>query len=110
METMTQLAFSKIELGDYINEQMETVEDEDEVDSEIQIFQNALEFTAVKAREVMVPRTEITWRLSYMRTPRISDKTIYRDRLFQNTWYIKVQLTISLDMYIPMNYLKSLKP
>lgn len=55
-----QLAFSKIELGDYITEQMETVEEEDEVDTEIQIFQNALEFTAVKAREVMVPRTEIT--------------------------------------------------
>jgi CBS domain containing-hemolysin-like protein len=54
-----QLAFSKIELGDYITEQMETVEKEDEVDSEIQIFQNALDFTAVKAREVMVPRTEI---------------------------------------------------
>ncbi len=55
-----QLAFSKIELGDYITEQMETVEEEDEVDSEIQIFQNALDFSAVKAREVMVPRTEIT--------------------------------------------------
>tara|TARA_R110002050_G_scaffold204522_4_gene340102 strand:+ start:4290 stop:5579 length:1290 start_codon:yes stop_codon:yes gene_type:complete len=54
-----QLAFSKIELGDYITEQMEAVEKEDEVDSEIQIFQNALEFSAVKAREVMVPRTEI---------------------------------------------------
>ncbi|WP_149274699.1 hemolysin family protein [Pareuzebyella sediminis] len=54
-----QLSFSKIELGDYITEQMETVEEEDEVDSEIQIFQNALEFAAVKAREVMVPRTEI---------------------------------------------------
>lgn len=54
-----QLAFSKIELGDYITEQMETVEKEDEIDTEIQIFQNALEFAAVKAREVMVPRTEI---------------------------------------------------
>ncbi|SDL72575.1 Hemolysin, contains CBS domains [Kriegella aquimaris] len=55
-----QLAFSKIELGDYITEQMETVEEEDVVDSEIQIFQNALEFSEVKAREVMIPRTEIT--------------------------------------------------
>ncbi|UCD61958.1 MAG: HlyC/CorC family transporter [Flavobacteriaceae bacterium] len=54
-----QLAFSKLELGDYITEQMETVMEEDEIDSEIQIFQNALEFSAVKAREVMVPRTEI---------------------------------------------------
>ncbi|WP_338732790.1 hemolysin family protein [Mangrovimonas cancribranchiae] len=54
-----QLAFSKVELGHYISEQMESVEEHDEVDNEIQIFQNALEFSDVKAREVMVPRTEI---------------------------------------------------
>lgn len=48
-----------MELGDYITEQMESVEERDEVDSEIQIFQNALQFSEVKAREVMVPRTEI---------------------------------------------------
>jgi len=54
-----QLAFTKVELGNYITEQMESVEEHDEVDSEIQIFQNALEFADVKAREVMVPRTEI---------------------------------------------------
>ncbi|QKX04256.1 HlyC/CorC family transporter [Aquimarina sp. TRL1] len=53
------LAFSKTELGDYITEQMETVEEHDEIDSEIQIFQNALEFSDVRSREVMVPRTEI---------------------------------------------------
>ncbi len=54
-----QLAFTKLELGDYITEQMESVEERDEIDSEIQIFQNALQFSDVKAREVMVPRTEI---------------------------------------------------
>jgi CBS domain containing-hemolysin-like protein len=54
-----QSAFSKTELGNYINEQMESVEEEDEVDSEIQIFKNALEFTNVKAREIMVPRTDL---------------------------------------------------
>ena len=54
-----QTAFSKEELGNYINEQLETGNDDDEMDSEIQIFQNALEFQNVKAREVMVPRTEI---------------------------------------------------
>ena len=31
----------------------------EEMDSEIQIFQNALEFQNLKAREIMVPRTEI---------------------------------------------------
>ncbi|MEW7277828.1 hemolysin family protein [Aquimarina sp. 2201CG1-2-11] len=54
-----QLAFSKTELGDYITEQMGTIEEDDEVDSEIQIFQNALDFSDVKSREVMIPRTEI---------------------------------------------------
>ena len=54
------LAMTKIELGNYITEQMESVDDHDVVDSEIQIFQKALEFSDVKAREVMVPRTEIT--------------------------------------------------
>lgn len=54
-----QLAFSKVELGHYINEQMEKLEEDQEVDSEIQIFQNALEFSEVKSREVMIPRTEI---------------------------------------------------
>ncbi|MBK0370685.1 hemolysin family protein [Flavobacterium agrisoli] len=54
-----QLFFSKVELGNYITEQMSTVEDNEEVDSEIQIFQNALEFSGVKARDIMTPRTEI---------------------------------------------------
>lgn len=54
------LAMTKVELGNYISEQMESVEDHEDVDSEIQIFQNALDFSEVKAREVMVPRTEIT--------------------------------------------------
>ncbi len=54
-----QLSFSKIELGNYISEQMETIEKIDEIDSEIQIFQNALDFSDVKSREVMIPRTEV---------------------------------------------------
>lgn len=54
-----QLSFSKVELGNYITEQMESYEERDELDTEIQIFQNALEFSEVKAREVMIPRTEI---------------------------------------------------
>jgi putative hemolysin len=54
-----QLYFSKVELGNYITEQMSAVSSNEEVDSEIQIFQNALEFSGVKARDVMTPRTEI---------------------------------------------------
>ena len=54
------LAMTKVELGNYISEQMESVDEHTEVDSEIQIFQKALDFSDVKAREVMGPRTEIT--------------------------------------------------
>ena len=55
-----QLFFSKVELGNFITEQMNAVEDHETVDSEIQIFQNALEFSGVKARDIMIPRTEIS--------------------------------------------------
>jgi len=78
-----QFAFTKIELGDYITEQMETVEQRDEMDSEIQIFQNALEFSEVKAREVMVPRTEIT-AVELHETPKNLTK------LFTETGYSKI--------------------
>ncbi|WP_428979720.1 hemolysin family protein [Flagellimonas halotolerans] len=78
-----QLSFTKLELGDYINEQMETVEEEDDVDSEIQIFQNALEFSTVKAREVMVPRTEIT-------AVEISETPKNLAKLFSETGYSKI--------------------
>jgi len=54
-----QLYFTKVELGNYISEQMSTVEDHENVDSEIQIFQNALQFSGVKARDIMTPRTEL---------------------------------------------------
>lgn len=54
-----QLLFSKVELGNYISEQMDGMEDKEGVDSEIQIFQNALEFSGVKVRDIMNPRTEI---------------------------------------------------
>lgn len=56
-EDNAQLAFTKAELGNYINEQLE-ISDE-KVDSEIQIFRNALDFHNVRAREAMIPRTDI---------------------------------------------------
>ena len=53
------LSFSKVELGNYISEQMNSIDDHENIDSEIQIFQNALEFSGVKARDIMTPRTEL---------------------------------------------------
>ena len=58
-EDELRIVFSKDELGDYINEELANDPKINEIDSEIQIFQNALEFSNVRAREVMVPRFEI---------------------------------------------------
>ncbi len=54
-----QKAFNKVDLENYISERTEASDDKDEVDHEIQIFRNALDFSERKAREFMVPRTEI---------------------------------------------------
>jgi len=78
-----QLTFSKIELGNYITEQMETVDKTDEMDSEIIIFKNALEFAEVKAREVMVPRTEII-------AVELHENTKNLTQLFIDTGFTKV--------------------
>lgn len=78
-----QLAFTKVELGNYISEQMESIEEHEEIDTEIQIFQNALEFSEVKAREVMVPRTEIT-------ALELHDSVDDLSKLFTETGYSKI--------------------
>jgi CBS domain containing-hemolysin-like protein len=44
---------------------MSSVEDDDDVDSEIQMFQNALEFSGVKARDIMSPEPS-SWPLNYL--------------------------------------------
>jgi CBS domain containing-hemolysin-like protein len=78
-----QIYFSKVELGNYITEQMSTVEDNEEVDSEIQMFQNALEFSGVKARDVMSPRTEIV-------AIDLNDSIDELNKLFIETGYSKI--------------------
>ncbi|WP_188361243.1 hemolysin family protein [Flavobacterium orientale] len=78
-----QLLFSKLELGNYISEQMHGIEHDENVDSEIQIFQNALEFTAVKARDIMNPRTEIA-------AVEIHDSVSELKQKFEETGYSKI--------------------
>lgn len=53
-----QAVFNKVDLDHFIEEQTGAT-DPDEVDHEIEIFRNALEFSEIKAREFMVPRTDI---------------------------------------------------
>lgn len=53
------LAFSKIDLEDFVIDIQDRQEEGKEVDTEIQIFKNALDFSEIKARECMIPRTQI---------------------------------------------------
>jgi CBS domain containing-hemolysin-like protein len=55
----TQQVFDKVDLDNYIRERTDAGTEEEDVDAEIQIFRNALDFSEIKAREFMVPRTEI---------------------------------------------------
>lgn len=53
-------AFSKVDLDHYVRDINNRMKEETALENEIQILQNALEFAHVKARDCMVPRTEIT--------------------------------------------------
>tara|TARA_A100001011_G_scaffold93978_1_gene98920 strand:+ start:3778 stop:5046 length:1269 start_codon:yes stop_codon:yes gene_type:complete len=78
-----QLTFSKNELGEYIEEQVEAVENKDQLDSEIEFFQNALEFSETKVREVMIPRAEIIGINK-------SENILELSSLFDSTGYSKI--------------------
>ena len=53
-------AFGRVELDHFVRERVpNNVEGESDVDPELEIFKNALEFPETKAREFMIPRTEI---------------------------------------------------
>jgi len=51
--------FGMVDLDHFVREATATIADEDDIENEVQIFQNALDFSSVKARDCMIPRTEI---------------------------------------------------
>lgn len=51
--------FTKVDLDYLIQSNIDNVEDEDDIEDEVKIFQNALDFSSVKVRDCIVPRTEI---------------------------------------------------
>jgi len=55
----TKLAFGKVDLDDYLSDIAERASEQDEIDHEVHLFQNALNFSEIKARDCMVPRNEI---------------------------------------------------
>lgn len=51
--------FSKVDLDYLVQSSIDNANDGDEIEEEVKIFQNALEFSEVKVRDCIVPRTEI---------------------------------------------------
>lgn len=52
-------AFGKVDLDYFVQSSIDNAEDEEELDAEVKIFQNALDFSSIKIRDCIVPRTEI---------------------------------------------------
>lgn len=52
-------AFTKIDLDHFIQSSIQDSDNEEEINTEVKIFQNALDFSNIKVRDCMVPRTEI---------------------------------------------------
>ncbi len=55
------IVFSRLDLDHLVNEQENNIapKSSHEIDNEVKLFRNALDFSKVKLREVMVPRTEM---------------------------------------------------
>lgn len=51
--------FGRVDLDDYLNKKQKSPSEEEEEDYEVQMFHNALNFSKVKARDCMIPRTEV---------------------------------------------------
>ena len=52
--------FTRVDLDHLIQSNIEEVKNEDNISEEVKIFQNALDFSSVKVRDCIVPRTEVT--------------------------------------------------
>lgn len=51
--------FTKVDLDYLVQDSIDNADNEDDIEEEVKIFQNALDFSETKIRDCMVPRTEI---------------------------------------------------
>ncbi|MBQ4147630.1 MAG: HlyC/CorC family transporter, partial [Prevotella sp.] len=51
--------FSKVDLDYLVQSSIENAKNDEEIEDEVKIFQNALDFSETKVRDCMIPRTEI---------------------------------------------------
>lgn len=91
------IEFGRIDLDHYLQQATGNIDHSKDIDHEIQIFQNALDFASVKARDCMVPRNEIvaleitdeveTLRQRFIET-RLSKILIYKESIDHIIGYV----------------------
>lgn len=77
--------FGRIDLNEYIEQATGNIDQTKDIDHEIQIFRNALDFSSVKARDCLVPRNEIV-------AIEITDTVTNLQKLFIETRLSKVMV------------------
>ncbi|MCI5055897.1 MAG: hemolysin family protein [Flavobacteriales bacterium] len=85
-----EVAFGRVDLDDYVKEIADRAKEKGEIEPEVEILQNALDFSSVKVRECMIPRLDIvsleveesieSLKKSFMDTG-LSKVLIYRDSI-----------------------------
>jgi putative hemolysin len=116
--------FSKIDLENYVQELSERIDEEEDFGNEMQILQNALDFSNIKARDCMIPRTEIiavevnddidNLRNLFIKTG-LSKIIIYRDTIDNIIGYVHSfemfkQPTLIRQILIPLSFVPSALP
>jgi CBS domain containing-hemolysin-like protein len=94
------IVFSKVDLDHFVNLSKQSKEESEPDHRDIRIFQNALDFSTVKLRECMIPRTEIEaieagssieqLREKFIET-RLSRILIYQDTIDHITGYFELK-------------------
>jgi len=83
-EEQKKLVFGKADINDLVDRLNTFDKKEEEIDNDIKLFQNALDFSDVKIRECIVPRTEVT-------AVDINDATVKQvEQLFIETGFSKI--------------------
>jgi len=91
--------FTRGDLDGYVSQEFKSAHEKEEIDSEIQIFKNALEFSGVLCRDIMTPRTEIA-------AVAINDAVSELTQLFVDTDYSKI-VVYSRDINHAVGYVHS---
>lgn len=73
---MEEKALGRVELNTYVKQGIDEIPIEGGIDSEVKIFKNALDFSSVRLRDCMVPRTDIVALSKYTPLEELKEKFI----------------------------------